>query len=657
MEERRTFHVADYIVFSLMLLVSAGIGVYYRCTGGKQKTTREFLMADRKMGVLPVALSLLASFTSAITLLGGPAESYTFGTQFWVIIFSYFFTFPVCGQVFLPIFYRLELTSAYEYLELRFSRPVRILGTCNYMLQMVVYMGIVLFAPALAIQAVTGLNVWISVVSMGVVCTFYTTLGGMKAVIWTDVFQCVIMFAGMITVLIKGSIEAGGIARVFRVAAESDRIEFFNFSPDPTIRHTVWCLVVGGAFNNMAIYATNQAQVQRYLSVGTEKQANRAMWLNLPGVILSISIVQLCGLIIFARYDGSDPLKKNIVSRSDQVRYINTSWLSQDQKTDRKLVGKLFTLCTLLPYYVMEVLDIPGLPGLFISGIFSGALSTISSGINSLAAVTLEDLIKPTLKVLKKKDMTEERATLVSKILVVGFGGLCMLFAVLASTMGQVLQASNSVFGAIGGPLLGLFSLGMLFPWANSAGAIVGLLTGIFMAFWIAIGARIFPPFSPTKSTSIADCILPNVTMANMTTPTVPFATDVYTTLMPTVEPRPAIAELYTLSYMWYSATAFAVVVVVGLVVSFITGPNKPQQVDPRLICPVFDRLLCCLPLPEAWRHSLHCGVRHSQQEDQDQSAGDSPDTAASQLSEAVTARGEQTSPEAPKPLRQQTRV
>ncbi|XP_078619973.1 sodium-dependent multivitamin transporter-like [Branchiostoma floridae x Branchiostoma japonicum] len=605
MEERRTFHVADYVVFSLMLVISAGIGVYYRCTGGKQKTTREFLMADRKMGVLPVALSLLASFTSAITLLGGPAESYTFGTQFWVIIFSYFFTFPVCGQVFLPIFYRLELTSAYE----------------------VVYMGIVLFAPALAIEAVTGLNVWISVVSMGVVCTFYTTLGGMKAVIWTDVFQCIIMFAGMITVLIKGSIEAGGIARVFRVAAESDRIEFFNFSPDPTIRHTVWCLVVGGAFNNMAIYATNQAQVQRYLAVGTEKQAKRAMWLNLPGVILSISIVQLCGLIIHARYHGCDPLKNGIVARSDQ----------------------------LLPYYVMEVLDIPGLPGLFISGIFSGALSTISSGINSLAAVTLEDLIKPTLKVLKKEDMTEERATLVSKILVVGFGGLCMLFAVLASTMGQVLQASNSVFGAIGGPLLGLFSLGMLFPWANSAGAIVGLLSGIFMAFWIAIGAKIFPPYSPTKSTSIADCILPNVTMANTTTPIAPFATDVISTLMPTVEPRPAIAELYTLSYMWYSATAFAVVVVVGLLVSFITGPNKPQQVDPRLICPVFDRLLCCLPLPQSWRHSLHCGVRHAQQE-HDHSQGESPET-ASRLSEAATARGEQTSTGAPKPLRQQTRV
>ncbi|XP_078700496.1 sodium-coupled monocarboxylate transporter 1-like isoform X1 [Branchiostoma floridae x Branchiostoma belcheri] len=629
MEERRTFHVADYVVFSLMLVISAGIGVYYRCTGGKQKTTREFLMADRKMGVLPVALSLLASFTSAITLLGGPAESYTFGTQFWVIIFSYFFTFPVCGQVFLPIFYRLELTSAYEYLEMRFSRPVRILGTCNYMLQMVVYMGIVLFAPALAIQAVTGLNVWISVVSMGVVCTFYTTIGGMKAVIWTDVFQCVIMFAGMIAVLIKGSIQAGGIATVFRLAAESDRIEFFNFSPDPTIRHTVWCLVVGGAFNNMAVYATNQAQVQRYLSVGTEKQAKRAMWLNLPGVILSISIVQLCGLIIYARYHGCDPLKNNVVARSDQ----------------------------LLPYYVMEVLDIPGLPGLFIAGIFSGALSTISSGINSLAAVTLEDLIKPTLKVLKKEDMTEERATLVSKILVVVFGGLCMLFAVLASTMGQVLQASNSVFGAIGGPLLGLFSLGMLFPWANSAGAIVGLITGIFMAFWIAIGAKIFPPYSPTKSTSIADCILPNVTMANITTPTVPFVTDVYSsTLMPTVEPRPAISELYTLSYMWYSATAFAVVVVVGLVVSVITGANKPGQVDPRLICPVFDRLCCCLPLPQSWRHALHCGVQHSQQEDQDQLEGGSPDTAA-RLSESIPAQEEQTSPEAPKPRRQQTRV
>ena len=114
MTPTKTFVVWDYVVFCLVLAISTVIGIYYGCTGGRQSTTREFLMADRQMSVLPVSLSMLASFMSAIMLLGTPAEIYIFGTQYMVIAVAYVLMSPVSAYVYIPVFYRLKLTSAYE---------------------------------------------------------------------------------------------------------------------------------------------------------------------------------------------------------------------------------------------------------------------------------------------------------------------------------------------------------------------------------------------------------------------------------------------------------------------------------------------------------------------------------------------------------------
>ena len=276
--------VWDYVVFAAMLVTSTAIGFYYACTGGRQKTQSEFLMANRSMGVIPVALSLLASFMSAITLLGTPSTMYLYGTQYWMIGPSYIFVCWAAAHVFLPVFYNLQITSIYEYLELRFNRSVRMLGCVTFLVQMVMYMGIVLYAPALALSAVTGMAWWISVLIIGSVCTLYTTIGGMKAVMWTDVLQITIMFSGMIAVGVIGTQKAGGIHEVWDTYTATGRHQLWNFNPDPTERHTVWNLVIGGAFTWLVIYGVNQSQVQRYLTSPTLRQAQIAIWINLPGL-------------------------------------------------------------------------------------------------------------------------------------------------------------------------------------------------------------------------------------------------------------------------------------------------------------------------------------------------------------------------------------
>ncbi|XP_012682780.1 solute carrier family 5 member 6a [Clupea harengus] len=559
------FSTLDYVIFAILLVASTGIGLYHAFSGGRQRTTQEFLLADRSMSCLPVSLSLLATFQSAVAILGAPSEVYAHGTQYWFLGCSYFLGLLIPAHIFIPVFYRLRLSSAYEYLELRFNKTVRICGTATFIFQMVIYMGVVLYAPALALNAVTGLDLWGAVIALGLVCTLYTTLGGLKAVIWTDVFQTIVMFAGQLAVIIVGTHQAGGITEVWRKAQKGNRISGLDLNPDPLERHTFWTLGVGGIFLMLALYGVNQAQVQRYLSSRTEKEAVMSCYVVFPCQQIVLTMGCLMGLVMYARYGEDSPLDKGYVKTNDQM----------------------------VLYFVMDVLrDLPGLPGLFVACLFSGALSTISSAFNSLATVTMEDLIKPYFPAMK-----ESRATLLSKGLALGFGLVCLAMAYIASLMGSVLQAALSIFGMVGGPLLGLFCLGMFFPWANSTGALVGLLAGLLMAFWIGIGSFV-TRLSNTDSLPVVNTTtipsLDNTTIATMMT------------IINSTASRPTgVQALYSLSYMWYSAHNSTTVVLVGLLVSLLTGPMKEKELTPGTVYPVLGNLLFFLP--ERYREKLCC--------------------------------------------------
>uniref|UniRef100_A0AAR2LND9 Sodium-dependent multivitamin transporter n=1 Tax=Pygocentrus nattereri TaxID=42514 RepID=A0AAR2LND9_PYGNA len=553
------FTTVDYVIFALLLVASTGIGLFYAFSGGRQRTTQEFLLADRSMSCLPVSLSLLATFQSAVAILGAPSEIYTYGTQYWFLGCSYFLGLLIPAHIFIPVFYRLRLSSAYQYLELRFNKTVRICGTVTFIFQMVSVVLILCIA-------VTGFDLWGAVLAMGLVCTLYTTLGGLKAVIWTDVFQTIVMFAGQLAVIVVGAHQAGGISEVWRKAQNGSRISGLELNPDPLERHTFWTLAVGGVFLMLALYGVNQAQVQRYLSSRTEKEAIMSCYVVFPCQQIVLALGCLMGLVMYARYGEDSPLDKGYVKTNDQM----------------------------VLFFVMDVLrDLPGLPGLFVACLFSGALSTISSAFNSLATVTMEDLIKPHFP-----GMAEARATLLSKGLALGYGLVCLAMAYIASLMGSVLQAALSIFGMVGGPLLGLFCLGMFFPWANSIGAVVGLVAGLVMAFWIGVGSFIARMQSGG----------PPVLDVTVFPDTVNATTAVMTTLITSVAPKPrpsGVQALYSLSYMWYSAHNSATVVVVGLLVSILTGPWKEKELTPGTVFPVVGTLLFFLP--ERYREKLCC--------------------------------------------------
>ncbi|GFS47393.1 putative sodium-dependent multivitamin transporter [Trichonephila inaurata madagascariensis] len=377
----------DYVILAAMLLLSTCIGIYYYFLD-RRKPHGEYFLASRSMPVAPVAFSLMASFLSALTILGLTAEFYMHGTQFIMINIGYVVGMPVATFVILPVFFNMQAASAFEYLEKRFCKGARLLVSTVFIIQVVIYMAIILYAPAIALNAVTGLSKWTSVFVTGLVCTFYSTLGGMKAVLWTDLFQALLMFSAVFAVAIKGTMDIGGLSEVWRIAKEGERIQFFNFDPDPTVRHTFWTLVIGGFFTYLSVHAVNQAQVQRLLTVRSLKESQIATGINVFLIFLFKIMLSFAGIVIYANLSKCDPL----------LRSEETNIYKADQ---------------ILPYFVMTSLTtFPGLPGLFIAGVSSACLSSVSSAINSLAAVTVEDFLFP----LYLHRFSESKVTIFTKL-------------------------------------------------------------------------------------------------------------------------------------------------------------------------------------------------------------------------------------------------
>ncbi|CAH1647597.1 unnamed protein product [Spodoptera littoralis] len=548
------FDWLDYLVFGGMLLCSALIGVYFAFFASKkQNTTSEYLMGGKTMGMFPISMSLIASYISGISLLGLPAEMYTYGTQLWMVVLSEWAVSLTIAIVYLPVFYNLQITSTYEYLRLRFNQKVRLLGSIIFIIKMMLYIPIVIYVPALAFSQVTGINLHLITPIVCVVCIFYTTLGGLKAVVWTDTLQTVLMYFGVIFVLAYGTWRLGGISNVISINEKGDRLEFFNMDVDPTIRHTFWSTVFGNYFSWLASCSVNQAMVQRCLALSSLKRARITIFIMAAGIFIIVSLCCYTGLVIYATFADCDPLTTGSIRKSDQ----------------------------LLPYFVMTITGaIPALPGIFMSGVFSAALSSMSTGLNSMCGVIFEDLIRPAYN----KPISERAASFIMKIIVVVIGFACVALVFLVEHMGALIQAGKSLAGITAGSLLGLFSMGLFLPWVNSTGALTGGLTSTMLVGWISLGTQaammrgdiIVTP----KPVSVAGCP-GNHTFSTPSTPIHAVEFD-----------RSGTFFLYRLSYLYYTLVGMIVCIIVGSVVSYFTEPNDPAMVHRDLLTPIVHRWL-----------------------------------------------------------------
>uniref|UniRef100_A0A673ABF5 Solute carrier family 5 member 5 n=1 Tax=Sphaeramia orbicularis TaxID=375764 RepID=A0A673ABF5_9TELE len=495
----------DYAVFAVMLLVSMAIGIFQALKKNPTNTSADhFFTGGRSLPAVPVGLSLCASFMSAVQVLGVPAEASRYGFKFLYMCLGQSINSLLTALLFLPVFFRLGITSTNQ-VKLSFLLILNMLYK-----------------------------------------------GGMKAVIWTDVFQIVVMLSGFVAIFIQGTVLVGGPALVVEIARNGSRINFNDFDFDPRKRYTFWSLSVGGALVWLSMYGVNQAQVQRYISCRTERAAQWALFVNQVGLCLIVSSAATCGIVMFAYYINCDPLNSGRISAPDLY----------------------------MPHFVLDIFqNHPGFPGLFLACAYSGTLSTASTSINAMAAVTMEDLLRPHLL-----QMTPKKLILLSKGLSFLYGVGCITVAALSSFLDWgVLQGSFTVMGVVSGPLLGVFILGMFVPATNRLGAYSGLLVGFCVSVWLAVGSTLYPPSEKTMG------VLPSYTgkceSRNSTMNSSPDLdqNSISEWLHPT--DQGGLHNFYSMSYLYFGAMATSSVILVGLIVSYVTGKKKIHQSHNLQMC------------------------------------------------------------------------
>ncbi len=430
------FHWLDYTIFVLYLVATVAIGSAF-IRG--QNSLSDYFLARRSMGSVVISMTILASLFSGISFLAVPSEGYANGPAFYLVNFAFFFATPITTLIILPFYYQSRFFTAYQYLEERFSVSVRTVASTSFVVRVLVWLALATYAPALALEQVTGLPLWFTILCTGILTTLYTTLGGMKAVIWTDVMQLIVLFGGQLIIALTAIARVpGGFRRVVHLTRASENMEL-SLSLDPTVRLTLWGLLIGAIFMHLVQMATDQVSVQRYLTARSLREAQRGLWLKLALVLPVTAVFFGTGVILAAYYQvHGDPLAARHIRKADQI----------------------------LPYFVVTELP-PGFPGLFIAAIYAASMSTISSGINSLTSVTLIDFYQ---RLWRRPVVSEVSQVRLARGLSVAYGALVIVLAFLVQHLGTLLEASNSVIGLVGGPLLGLFLLGILVPRATARG-------------------------------------------------------------------------------------------------------------------------------------------------------------------------------------------
>ncbi|KAK3871540.1 hypothetical protein Pcinc_023325 [Petrolisthes cinctipes] len=272
------FHFIDYVVLVGMLALSMLIGVVTRVKRKRSNTADEYLLGNSVMSPFSVAFSLVGGMMSAITVLGNSGEVYSHGTQICTVLVGVTLSGILIYHIILPILYNLSLVSMIQYLELRFqSVRLRRVASASQVLSMLLMSSVMLYSPSLALTTVSGLSSTTSILIMGIICTFYTSIGGVRAVIYADVLQTTIMYLGVILVVVCSCQEVGGLANVWNIAANDSMIQFFNMDPNPFVRNTFWTTNSMGMFLGLYFFGINQVSHQRYCSVSSLAKAKSSV--------------------------------------------------------------------------------------------------------------------------------------------------------------------------------------------------------------------------------------------------------------------------------------------------------------------------------------------------------------------------------------------
>jgi len=538
----------DYTVFGILLFVSSAIGVYFAWRDRRNEDEKNYALGGQAFSAWPVALSLTATSISAITIMGAPSETYVYGsTMCWGLIGDVMGC-TLASFVYIPLYWSLGVTSVNEYIDLRFGKVARLVLTVISIIQALIYNGLVVYGPALAINQISGLDVNVGILLVGGICIFYTSIGGMKAVIWTDVWQIIWMVAGFVTILAVTCIDFGGFMNVVNLNISGDRYPQ-QYELDPRYRHTFWALAIGNSTGGtLASYVCQQYKVQRYLSCKSLKEAQKSTFLAAIGIVFISLLALMIGNCCYAYFQYCDPWKNEWISERDQVVLY-------------------------LSLYLFAVLA-PGVAGIYLSAVFGASLSTCSSTINSCSVIVIEDILKPYFKIKKGA------VAWISKLAMLISGGLIICFAYIFRNFEGMAEACTAINSLLGGPMLGLFTTGIFFPFVFQSAGLAGLAAGLGISAWKYVGAYYNPPGQKWVRQLSLDTSL--CTMNNTLVPSSDgnyfIGEEPEMSFSSAEEDSTGIYGFYHTSYCYLGTFGFSTTILVAVLISMIY--NKSQTSD-----------------------------------------------------------------------------
>ena len=446
--DKRLSAVSIVVIF-LYFAILAGIGVYfYR----RQKTTEDYFKGGGRIPWWAAGLSLFGTALSAITFMAIPAKAYATDWSYALFNVGILLVAPVIVHLFIPYFRSLNITTAYEYLEIRFNASIRILCSLAFIIFQVGRMGVVLFLPAIALNVVTGIDIFMCIGIMGVCSILYTMTGGIEAVVWTDAIQVLILLGGAVFAVIYIACGLpGGISEAMAIAMSNGKFDLGSAVFDLKDA-TVWTVLIATCFTNLTTYGTDQSMVQRYLTTSSSAAARKSVWTN--------AIITMPATVLFF--------------------FIGTALYSYYTVYPEKLSVTIPNGDAIFPWYIFTELP-ASIVGLLISGIFAAAMSTLSGSMNSAATAYTVDIYPR----ICRGSVAGLHVARISTFLI---GILSMTFAFLMATwdVASLWDEFQKILGLILGSMGGLFLLGMLTKRANSGGAIIGIVVSIVVQLFVA---------------------------------------------------------------------------------------------------------------------------------------------------------------------------
>ncbi|MGE5520485.1 MAG: sodium:solute symporter [Candidatus Dadabacteria bacterium] len=474
--------VFDLTVIFIYLLGMILVGFYF---SRRNKNSDQFTKASGRVPGWAIGLSIYATFLSSNTFLGVPGKA--FGTNWNSFVFSLSMPFAawIASKYFVPFYRKTGEISAYTHLENRFGPWARTYTVICFLLTQLARMGSIFFGIALSLQALTGFDMSLIMIVMGISIIIYTVLGGMEAVIWTEVVQGIIKTLGAVLILYLVITEMpGGISGLIKIGSTQGKFSLGSFSPN-FIESTFWVVFFYGFFINLNNFGMDQNYIQRYHTATSSRQASKSVWMCVALYVPASLLFFVIGTSLFAYYQIHPELIESVKQQVaiDKLGIHATSGQINQLTADLKPADYGDKV---LPHFMVTKIPM-GLVGLIVSAILSAAMSTISSGMNASATVFTMDIYK---RYFYPK-LGEKRKLFVLHAATIVFGILGLITGISMIGVKSLLDAWWELSGIFAGGMLGLFLLGIISRQTKSAEAFTATLIGIVVILWMTFSKKL----------------------------------------------------------------------------------------------------------------------------------------------------------------------